>query len=340
LQHVRTAALNAGAAAIGLGLGFVLVLLTGADPFVAINTLLVYPVSDPYNAAEVLIWFTALLIIAQGIALGIRANLWNVGAEGQFLIGSIMTLWAYKQLANQLPHPLVVVAMIAAGIAGGAVWALTPGVIKARYGGNEIVVTLLLNLVAVSVLWWALDGPIRGRFSAGYPLSDVIAPEYGLPVLLPGTRLNAGLLFAIAVALLFYLLAERTHFGYSVRAVGSNYYAAVATGIRVQRVIVLTMLIAGAAAGLAGALHVMGVLYRIDAGYAETGFGYLAIAVAMLGGAHPIGVVFSSAFFSFIMIGSQAMQRAIQVPFPIVYAVVGIMLISLTTIQRTYRRTV
>jgi len=103
LQHVRTAALNAGAAAIGLGLGFVLVLLTGADPFVAINTLLVYPVSDPYNAAEVLIWFTALLIIAQGIALGIRANLWNVGAEGQFLIGSIMTLWAYKQLANQLP---------------------------------------------------------------------------------------------------------------------------------------------------------------------------------------------------------------------------------------------
>ncbi|GBC69552.1 hypothetical protein HRbin01_01251 [archaeon HR01] len=337
-KFFRISAINLGAAGVGLGLGLVIVLATGSDIGLALSTLLLAPVSDLYNIGEVLVWFTALLVISEGIGLGIRAGIWNVGAEGQFLIGSIFNLMTWKYLSPYLPTPLLPPVMILGGIAGGAFWALVPAVIRSRFGGNEIVVTLLLNLVAVSVMWWALDGPIRGRFSAGYPLSDVLPQDLRMPILIEGTRLSASLILAIAAAAVFYILMERTYFGLKVRAVGLNPEAARTSGISVEWTLFKAMIISGAAAGLAGALHIMGVLYRMDAGYAETGFGYISIAVAMLGGAHPLGVALSSLFFGYIMIGAQNMQRMIQIPFPLVYAVIGCILISLTVVQRTLRR--
>jgi simple sugar transport system permease protein len=251
-----------------------------------------------------------------------------------------MMVW--KFLNPFIPPLPLTLLMLVGGAAGGLLWALIPAVIRSKFGGNEIVVTLLLNLVAVSVLWWALDGPIRGRFSAGYPLSDVIPTAYRIPSLIPDSRLSYSLLIALAVAAVFYLLAEKTHFGLQVKSVGLNPTAAKTSGIKVGWTLFKTLLIAGAAAGFAGSLHLMGVLFRMDAGYAETGndFGYIAIAVAMLGGAHPVGILFSSIFFSYMMIGAQNMQRIIQIPFPLVYAVVGCMLISLTLVQRIYRRAV
>jgi ABC-type uncharacterized transport system permease subunit len=334
----KLAAANLGAIFIGLSLGLLIVYLTGSDLGLAATTLVLAPVTDLYNMAEMLVWFTVLLVIAEGIGFGIRAGVWNVGAPGQFLVGSITTMIVWKFLSPYLPPtPLVL-----GGILGGCLWALIPAVIRARFGGNEIVVTLLLNLVAVSVLWWALDGPIRGRFSAGYPLSDVIPTIYRIPPLIPDTRLSFSIFIALAVSMVFYTVAERTHFGLQVKAVGFNPVAAKTSGINVAWTLFKAMLVAGAAAGFAGSLHLMGVLYRMDAGYAETGsdFGYVAIAVAMLGGAHPVGIVFSSIFFSYMMIGAQNMQRMIQIPFPLVYAVVGGMLISLTMVQRFYRRSV
>jgi len=333
-------AANVGAVAIGLSLGLLIVYATGSDLSLAATTLVLAPISDFYNLAEMLVWFTPLLVIAQGIGLGIRAGVWNVGAPGQFLLGSVFTMIVWKFLNPYIPPAPLVILMLLGGAAGGCLWALIPAVIRARFGGNEIVVTLLLNLVAVSVLWWALDGPIRGRFSAGYPLSDVIPTVYRIPTLIPDTRLSYSLAISLAVAALFYVLVEKTHFGLQLKAVGLNPVAAKNSGIKVSWTLFRALLIAGAAAGFAGSLHLLGVLYRMDAGYAETGndFGYIAIAVAMLGGAHPLGIVFSSIFFSYMMIGAQNMQRMIQIPFPLVYAVVGCMLISLTLVQRAYRR--
>jgi simple sugar transport system permease protein len=338
----KLAGVNLGAVAVGLSLGMLIVYITGADIILAASTLILAPVSDLYNVAEMFVWFTALVVIAQGIGLGIRAGVWNVGAPGQFLVGSILTMMVWKFLNPFIPPLPLTLLMLVGGAAGGLLWALIPAVIRSKFGGNEIVVTLLLNLVAVSVLWWALDGPIRGRFSAGYPLSDVIPTAYRIPSLIPDSRLSYSLLIALAVAAVFYLLAEKTHFGLQVKSVGLNPTAAKTSGIKVGWTLFKTLLIAGAAAGFAGSLHLMGVLFRMDAGYAETGndFGYIAIAVAMLGGAHPVGILFSSIFFSYMMIGAQNMQRIIQIPFPLVYAVVGCMLISLTLVQRIYRRAV
>jgi len=337
----RLAAYNALAAVVGLAGGLVVVASTGADVGLALSTLLFSPFSDVYNVAEIFVWFTALLTISLGIGLGMRSNLWNVGAEGQFLVGSILTMmsWVWLRGSPELAA-LHLPVMIIAGAAGGVSWIIIPALLKARFGGNEIVVTLLLNFVAISVFLWALDGPIRGRASAGYLVTDLLPSAYRLPRLIPGTRLSAGILVSLVLVALMYILAERTHFGLSVKALGKNPEAARYAGISIPRITFLTMLLAGGLAGLAGSLHLTGVLYQMDAGYTETGFGYISIVVAMLGAAHPIGVVFSSLFFSYIMIGAQAMQRAVQVPFPIVYAVVGIMLISITISQYIMRRRV
>ncbi len=336
---LRLTVFNVLAALIGLAAGLVVVAATGADVGFALSTLIFYPFSDAYNIGEIFVWFTALLTISLGIGFALRANLWNVGGEGQFLIGSIMSMIGWKALSGYgIPPPIMIVLMLLSGALGGVAWVAVPAILKAKFGSNEIVVTLLLNLVAVGMLFWALDGPIRGRFSAGYLISDVIPPELRLPLLIPETRLSVAVFIALALVVVMYILAEKTHFGLAVKAVGKNPEAARYAGINIPKITVLSLLIAGALAGLAGGLHVMGVLYRMDAGYAETGFGYIAIVVAMLGAAHPIGILFSSFFFSYIMIGAQAMQRAVQVPFPLVYAIVGIMLVSLTISQYLVRR--
>ena len=335
---IRLVVFNTLAAVVGLSIGLFVVLATGADVGKALTTLIFSPISDTYNMAEVFVWFTALLTISLGIGFALRANLWNVGAEGQFLIGSITCMISWKALQDlAIIPPLHMLIMLAAGALGGLAWIVIPALLKAKFGTNEIVVTLLLNIVAVSMLFWALDGPIRGRFSAGYLISDVIPRSLRLPQLIPETRLSVSIFIALALVVLMYFLSERTHFGLSVKAVGKNPEAARYSGINIPMLTIKTMFISGALAGLAGAMHVMGVLYRMDAGYAETGFGYIAIVVAMLGAAHPFGILLASLFFSYIMIGAQAMQRAVQIPFPLVLAVVGIILISLTISQYLMR---
>jgi simple sugar transport system permease protein len=322
---------NALALAVGISAGLGLIGAIGANLRTAATSLLLSPISSTYGFAEIFVRVTVLLIMGLGIALGLRAGLWNVGAEGQYIVGSVMAMAAAFYLTS-VPPLLRIVIMMTAGAAAGLVWIVVPAVLKARFGANEIIVTLLLNLVASNFLLYALDGPIRGKASFGYLISDLLPPELRIPKILPQTRLGFGIVVAFALVLVFYFLSERTSFGLQVRTIGRNLEAARYAGIKIPRVIIITMLMSGAMAGLAGAIHVSGVIFTLDPGY-PSGYGFIAIIVAMLGGASVLGTAVAAVVVSYFVVGAEAMQSSTQIPFAIVYAIEGIILFSLAAGQ-------
>ncbi len=322
---------NALALAVGILAGLGLIAAIGGDLRLASISLLLSPISSTYGFAEIFVRVTVLLIMGLGIALGLRAGLWNVGAEGQYIVGSVMAVAAAFYLTS-VPPLLRIVLMMLAGAVGGLIWMVVPAVLKARFGANEIIVTLLLNLIASNFLLYALDGPIRGKASFGYLISDILPPELRIPKILPQTRLGLGIVIAAGLVVVFYLLTERTSFGLQVRTVGRNLQAARYAGIRIPRIIMLTLLLSGAMAGLAGAVHVSGVIFTLDPGY-PSGYGFIAIIVAMLGGASVIGTTIAAVVISYFVVGAEAMQSAAGVPFALVYTIEGIILFSLAAGQ-------
>ena len=322
---------NALALAVGLVSGLALVAAIGGDVRAASSSLLLTPISSVYDFSEIFVRTTILLIMGLGIALGLRAGVWNVGAEGQYIVGSVMAVAASIYLTS-VPPPLRIVLMLVAGAGGGLFWMIVPALLKAMFRANEIVVTLLLNLVASNFLLYALDGPIRGKSSFGYLITDLLPVDLRIPKLIPGTRLGLGFLIALALVVVFYLLTEKTSFGLQVRTVGRNLEAARYAGINVSKIWLLTLLLGGAMAGLAGAIHVSGVIYAMDPGY-PSGYGYIAIVVAMLGGTSVIGTAIASVVISYFVVGAETMQSAAGVPFALVYAIEGIILFSLAGAQ-------
>ncbi|MCJ7456528.1 ABC transporter permease [Candidatus Bathyarchaeota archaeon] len=331
LARLRGVGFNALALAVGILAGLGLIAVIGGNLRLATISLLLSPISSTYGFAEIFVRVTVLLIMGLGIALGLRAGLWNVGAEGQYIVGSVMAIAAAFYLTS-VPPLLRIVLMMLAGAAGGLIWMVVPAVLKARFGANEIIVTLLLNLIASNFLLYALDGPIRGKASFGYLISDILPPELRIPKILPQTRLGLGIVIAAGLVVVFYLLTERTSFGLQVRTVGRNLQAARYAGIRIPRIIMLTLLLSGAMAGLAGAVHVSGVIFTLDPGY-PSGYGFIAIIVAMLGGASVIGTTIAAVVISYFVVGAEAMQSAAGVPFALVYTIEGIILFSLAAGQ-------
>jgi len=322
---------NALALAVGVVSGLALVAAIGGDVRAASSSLLLTPISSVYDFSEIFVRTTILLIMGLGIALGLRAGVWNVGAEGQYIVGSVMAVAASIYLTS-VPPPLRIVLMLVAGAGGGLFWMIVPALLKAMFRANEIVVTLLLNLVASNFLLYALDGPIRGKSSFGYLITDLLPVDLRIPKLIPGTRLGLGFLIALALVVVFYLLSEKTSFGLQVRTVGRNLEAARYAGINVSKIWLLTLLLSGAMAGLAGGIHVSGVIYAMDPGY-PSGYGYIAIVVAMLGGTSVIGTAIASVVISYFVVGAETMQSAAGVPFALVYAIEGIILFSLAGAQ-------
>lgn len=328
LARLRGAGYNAFALAVGLLSGLAIVAAIGGNLRDASIALLWSPISSVYSLAEILVRFTVIVLMGLGIALGIRANVWNVGAEGQYIVGSVMAVAAAVYLPIYLPAPLRIVLMLVAGAGAGILWVLAPAVLKGRFGANEIVVTLLLNIVASSFLLYALDGPIRGAHSAGYLITDILPPDLRIPKIVPQTRLGLGLVITLGAIVAFYLLSERTSFGLQVRTMGRNLQAAKYAGIRIPRVIEMTMLLSGAMAGLAGAVQVSGVIYALDPGY-PSGYGFISMVVAMLGGTSVIGTAIAGVVMSYVVVGAEAMEAATGVPFALVYVMEGIVLFSL-----------
>jgi ABC-type uncharacterized transport system permease subunit len=265
-----------------------------------------------------------LILIGLGIAVAFRAGSLNIGAEGQFYAGAIAATWVGLRVADQ-PAPIAITALLTGAALAGTAWVALPVWLKVRFGVIEVISTLLLNFVALSLVSWMVLGPLQEHGHI-YPQSDPIAETARLP-LLPGSRLHAGFAIAIAGGLILWFVFSRTLWGFHLRAVGLGPRAAEVSGrIDSQRISAVALLLSGAIAGLAGGVEVSGVSYALFQNLSP-GYGFTAIAVALLAGLHPLGVVVAGILFGALEAGAGAMQRDAGVPAVAVYVVQAVVII-------------
>jgi len=276
-----------------------------------------------------------LVIIGLGIALAFRAGALNIGAEGQFYAGAIAAAWVGLHVGGR-PAGIAATAVLLAAILAGMAWVLVPVWLKLRFGVLEVISTLLLNFVAESLVSLMVQGPLQEAQHI-YPQSDSIAAAARLP-LLPGTRLHAGLLLALVAAAALWYVFARTLWGFRLHAVGAGARAAEISGrIDVRRVGAVALLGSGALAGLAGGVELSGVSYALFQNLSP-GYGFTAIAVALLARLHPLGVVATGILFGALEAGAGAMQRDAGVPAVAVYVVEAVVIVVVLLAEASARR--
>ncbi|WP_121256389.1 ABC transporter permease [Nocardioides ferulae] len=299
------------AVAVTVALTALPIRLAGANPVAAFERYLLTPLSSVNGLHEVLLTATPLMFTGIAVAIAFRAGYWNIGAEGQFLLGAVGTTWVGTTWAD-LPAPVALPLGFVAGAVGGAVWALAPAWLKRRAGIDEVVTTLLLNPVALLVVQGLLNGPWRNS-ATGFTDSDRLGSGFDLPPLIPDSRVHWGFAVALAVILVAGVVLTRTATGVRVRAAGQAPQAAAFSGIDVDRVQFRAALVSGGVAGLGGASTVMGVQHQLTSGISNS-YGYTGVIVATLGGLGAIGVLLVSLLLGDISVGAQNVSLVLQVP--------------------------
>ncbi len=315
--------------ALGLSLvaGTVMFYLLGFPPFESLHAFFINPINNLYGISELFVKATPLAIIAVGLSMGFRANVWNIGAEGQFTIGAL----AGSSLVIYFPESqniLMLPAMLVLGVLGGMAWASIPAFLKTRYNTNEILTSLLLVYVAVLVLSTLVHGPWRDPHGYNFPESVIFQDVATLPVILPGTRLHFGAILAILVIATGWVLFSRTLIGFQVRVSGLAPHAARYTGVRPDRMIWYALLGAGGLAGLAGIIEVSGPIQQVQP-IISPGYGFAAIIVAFLGRLHPVGVLFASMVLALTYLGGESVQIKLGLPLGIAGVFQGMLLFFL-----------
>lgn len=311
LARASDALLLLGFGALGLLLLAAVVRLAGTSPVAVARALAQGALGSRYNRAETLVAAIPLLLTGLGVALAFRARLFNIGAEGQFLVGAIAAAWVGAVRVPAIVHlPLLLVV----GAAAGALWSGVAGVLRIWRGVPEVLSTLLLNFVALQLVAWMVRGPLQEAGRA-FPQTNKIAVPARLALLQgatlaePATRLHAGVFLAIFCVILVWFYQTWTAGGFALRAVGAGPEAAHAAGMGVNRTLATTFLLSGALCGLAGAIQVSGVTYFLSDRYSP-GYGYTAIAVALLANLSPLALVPSALFFGALTAGSTTVQQA------------------------------
>ena len=305
-----------------LGTSAIFVTSIGVDPLLAFYCLFEGAFGSVQSISETLVVSIPLMIIGLGLSVAFSCNVWNIGAEGQLLMAAITcsVLAIYFDLPGYIMIPLLLII----GFLTGAGYASLPGFLRAKYNVNEIIATIMLNYIPIYLIDYLISGPMMEKRHL-LPMSDLIQKTAVLGRILPGTRLHSGLFIAIIIAVIIYFIMSRTTLGYELKASGLDAKASYYAGINVKRNIILSMIISGGLAGLAGMVELCGVQYRLKQGISP-GYGYTAILVALLGKCHPIGVVLSSIFFGGLLVGSDFMQRGAGVPFALVYVIQGLLI--------------
>jgi simple sugar transport system permease protein len=288
-----------------------LVVLVKANPLEAYYYFLVDPLSSRVSAIEVLVKGTPLLLTGAAVTFAFAGGYWNIGAEGQLYAGAVAATAIGLQVQGWSPW-LAIPAMLAGGFAAGMLWALIPALMKIKLAIDEVVTTLLLNSVALFVVSFLLNGLWRDPISQ-WPQSPEIAPAAIFPKLIPRSRLHLGFILAVIIIVVLWFVLTRTAFGLRMRAVGLGPEAARFAGINVGRTMLISALVSGGIAGLAGVSEVAGIHYHlIDA--ISPGYGYTGIIIATLGTLNPWGVALAALFIGLIDTGAQTVSRALGVP--------------------------
>lgn len=295
-------------------------------PSRALYYLYVAPLSSVANLGEVLLKAAPLLLIAQALAIGFRARIWNIGAEGQLVLGAIGGS-LLPIIFNDSASPLMLPAMVLVGALFGIAWAGIAAFLRARLNANEILVTLMLNSIALQLLYYLVSGPLRDPFGFNFPQSALFPDAAMLPILIPGTRANVSILFAVLVAFATWLFMERSFAGYRLQVGGASPGAARYAGFSEKGAIWICLLAGGCAAGIAGVFEVAGPLGQLQR-VVSPGYGFAAIIVAFLGGLNPIGILLSSVFMAVIMVGGDIAQTSADVPYSVNTVLQGALLVS------------
>ena len=321
------------AALAALLVGAVMLLILKVNPITAYGALLQGAFGSTNAIAETLVKATPLLLIGLGICIAYRANVINIGGEGQMIVGALLATWVGLNFKG-LPGWVMIIFAMLAGSLCGSLWGGLPGALKAYFNVNEILSTVMMNAIAVQLMNFFLTGPMidpsQAKIASQIPQTARLEEIYRLPRLAP-TRLHLGALIAVILAFLVYILLWRTTLGYRIRAVGQNAFASRYAGIKVKRYIVLAMLLSGALSGLAGAVQVYGVNYRMITDGSATGFtgsaGFNGIVAALFGQLHPILTIPASILFGALSVGANTMQRTVQIPSALIMALNGLVVV-------------
>ncbi len=343
-ERALDALLPALATLAALAVGAVMLAALGANPLRAYAALLEGAFGSRNALADTLVKGTPLLLVGLGICISFRGGVINIGGEGQLVAGAVSA----TAVALALPHwPswAIIPLCLTVGFVAGAIWGGIPGVLKAHFNVNEILSTIMMNQIAVQGMNYLLRGPmidpVQLRAASRIPQTARLSHAADLPRLVP-TRLHLGTGLAVLLAFVVYILLWRTIYGYRIRAVGLNPEAARYAGIRVRRYVVLSLLLGGAFAGLAGAVQVLGVHHRMFTDGSAMGFtggaGFNGIVAALFGQLHPLGTIPASFLFGALLVGANKLQRAMQVPSALVTALNGLVVVFVVSSDIWRRR--
>ncbi len=315
------------ALAITVVLGSLLFLALGKDPVRGLQMFFWEPVKSAYALGELMVKATPLLLIALGLAVCFRSNVWNIGAEGQFVLGAICA-GGVALVADKESTRWIVLAILLAGVAGGMAWAAVTAFLRDRFNANEILVSLMLVYVAVQLLMWLVFGPWKDPGGYNFPQTKTFDAVTQVPRLMKGSRVNVGLLIALAAAAALWIFLFRTRAGFAQQVGGLAPAAARYAGFSSRKALWVALLVSGGAAGLAGALEVAGPVGQLTP-YIPAGYGFAAIIVAFVGRLHPVGMVFSAILMSMFYIGGELAQSRMGLPKSITGVFQGLLLFAL-----------
>ncbi|QDL99086.1 ABC transporter permease [Rhodopseudomonas palustris] len=297
----------------------------GKNPATALAVYFITPLTDGYSLQEIAVKASPLVMIAVGLALCYRANAWNIGAEGQLLIGAIAGSGLAVVTHGTNPGPWLLPAMLLAGALAGAGYALIPALCKVRFGASEILISLMLVYVAGLLLDYLVRGPWRDPAGFNFPTTAEFDPAATLPLLIGGSRVHAGLILTLIAVAAAAVLLGRTLKGFEIRVVGTAPRAARFAGFNGDRLVLTTFAISGALAGLAGIIEVAGPIGHLQPDISP-GYGFTAIIVAFLGRLNPLGILASGLFLALTFIGGEQAQIALKLPQDMTGVIQGILL--------------
>jgi len=328
---IATLATSAAAVVLALAVGAIFILISNDNPVDAYRALLNGAFGGRRAIAETLVASTPMILGGLAFAIAARAGLFNIGIEGQLVMGSLAGALVGAADLGLPPFIYVPLAIVVGGIVGG-IWAAIAGVLKAKSGASEVITTIMLNYLAFRISSYMLTAAAEwlSLIDVLQQATKKVVPDARLPILLDGTRLHAGLIFALVAAIVLWYLLFRTTFGYKIRTVGLSQGAAAFAGISWGRTIILAMFVSGFLGGMAGAIEATGLLGRHYDNRA--GYGFTAIAVGLVGRNHPLGVIVAGILFGVLRSGANGMQNEAGTSKELVLILQGLVILSISAL--------
>jgi len=315
------------AALLTLTCGALLFVALGHDPLQTLHTLLISPVSDLYGVSELLVKALPIMLCALGLAVAYQARIWNIGAEGQLLMGALAGSAVAVNIID-LQSRWALVLVLSAGFLAGAAWAGLTAWLRTRFNANEILTSIMLNYIALNLLLFFVHGPLKDPAGFNFPESAMFGDASRLPLLSEDGRIHAGLYFALLALVAVWVLLQRSFLGFQIKVLGLDKRAANFVGFREKRLVWFALLTSGALAGLAGVGEVAGPIGQLVP-QVSPGYGYAAITVAFLGRLNPLGIVFASLLMALLYLGGESAQMSLNLPQAITQLFQGMMLFFL-----------